>query len=303
MSPTPSLRHLDWLMLLLLSWVYPIVLVQLTEDYRYFWSLAFWTVPILLLGWRALQVATPDPASGLPYSRRRRGLYWTVAYILGAGIFLDFVLGPWVLQFALDRPRHYVYVFERWGIPVEEVFFYALAPLAILFVYIWCDEYWMPAYSQRALRLRISPGQALVGVLPGAAAAGVLVLGAGILYRRPCTDGGWPVYFIFLTLAAFVPSAALYKTMRNYVNWQALGATTLYAVGTSILWEATLAVPQKWWGYQPKHMLGIVIPDWSRDPAWPFPVEAAAVWVAAPLTCVLVYEFAKAREYRRRASS
>lgn len=293
--------HLDWLALLLASWATPILLVSLAPAYHYFWSLAFWTIPIGLLGWRALQAAQPDPESGLNYSRRRRGLAWATLYVLGGGLLLDYGLGRWVLKFALEEPGQYVISQPPLGIPVEEVFFYALAPLAILLVYVWCDEYWMPAYNRRDLNLALHGDEALVRLSPGIAVSGVAALVLGILYRRPWVDGGWPVYFIFLVIVAFVPTAMLFRQVEKYVNWPALGATTLYAVGTAILWEATLAVPRRWWGYQAVHSLGIYVKDWSRSPDWPFPIEASAVWVCAPLSCVLVYEFAKSRAYREAA--
>lgn len=109
------------------------------------------------------------------------------------------------------------------------------------------------------------------------------------------------MYFAFLVVTAFVPAGLLYQAVARFVNWPALGATTLYSVGTAILWEATLAVPRRWWGYHPDHTLGIHIRDWSRDDRWPFPLEAAAVWFCAPFACVLVYEYAKALAYRKAA--
>lgn len=297
--PPATWRHLDWLALLVASWAGPILLVSLAPGYHYFWSLAFWAIPIGLLGWRSLQAAQTDPASGLNYSRRRRGLIWTTLYVLGAGIALDYGLGPWVLKFDYV-PRQYVWVPWR-GIPIEEVLFYALAPLAILFAYVWCDEYWMRAYNRRDLHLTTRGRDTLVELAPPIALSGLAVLVAGILYRRPWVDGCWPIYFVFLVLAAFVPTAMLYRAVHRYVNWPALGAVTLYAVGTAILWEATLAVPRRWWGYNPRHTLGIHVKDWARSDDWPFPIEAAAVWVCAPLACVLVYEFAKGCAYRQAA--
>lgn len=300
MTEPPPLRHLDWLGLLLLSWVAPVTLVQVAGGYHYFLSLTFWLIPVTWLARRAMAVAQPDQQAGLPYSRRRRGLAWTTAYVLASGLVLDFVLGRWVLKFDLDRPRQYVYVFPGFGIPIEEVLFYALAPMAIVLVYIWCDEYWIRAYNRRESRLRLVPGQRLVRAAPRVVACGAATLLAGLLYRRPWEHGGWPVYFTFLVVVAFVPTALLLRSVGTYVNWPAMAITTLYSLATAILWEATLAVPNRWWGYNPDHILGPTVRDWSRDPeAWPFPVEAAAVWVCAPLACVLVYEFAKAREYRR----
>jgi len=40
-------------------------------------------------------------------------------------------------------------------------------------------------------------------------------------------------------------------------------------------------------------MIGLTIAAWSRGDAI-FPVEAAAVWLFTPFSCLLSYEFAKA---------
>jgi hypothetical protein len=45
-------------------------------------------------------------------------------------------------------------------------------------------------------------------------------------------------------------------------------------------------------------MLGIWVTAWTRDPTWPFPLEAALVWVASPFAIVLTYEFVKLWKYR-----
>ena len=40
----------------------------------------------------------------------------------------------------------------RAHIPLEEFVFYTLGFIAILQVYIWCDEYWLKRYNVRGLR-------------------------------------------------------------------------------------------------------------------------------------------------------
>ena len=52
------------------------------------------------------------------------------------------------------------------------------------------------------------------------------------------------------------------------------------------------------WGYKPSAMLGIWVTAWTQDLAWPFPLEAAIVWVASPFAIVLTYEFVKLWKYR-----
>ena len=53
----------------------------------------------------------------------------------------------------------------------------------------------------------------------------------------------------------------------------------------SLLWEASLASPYQWWGYQPEAMTGIFLTAWSH-----LPLEAVFVWLAVTYTTVIVYE-------------
>jgi hypothetical protein len=56
----------------------------------------------------------------------------------------------------------------------------------------------------------------------------------------------------------------------------------------SLLWEATLAIPYQWWGYQPRQMLGIFVDAWSG-----LPLEAVCVWIAVSYTTAIVFEIVK----------
>jgi hypothetical protein len=53
----------------------------------------------------------------------------------------------------------------------------------------------------------------------------------------------------------------------------------------SLLWEATLALPYGWWGFQDARMLGIYITAWSR-----LPIEEVMVWIAVTYATAIVYE-------------
>jgi hypothetical protein len=56
----------------------------------------------------------------------------------------------------------------------------------------------------------------------------------------------------------------------------------------SLLWEATLAVPYKWWNYQHRQMLGLFIGAWAG-----LPIEAVCVWIAVTYATMIVFEVAK----------
>ena len=108
-----------------------------------------------------------------------------------------------------------------------------------------------------------------------------------------------PAYYTFLVVLALTPAILLFSCIREHVNWRAFGVTTLYVLLTSLIWEATLAVPRHWWGYKPSAMLGVYVNAWTREPSWPFPIEAVFVWVACPFSCILTYEYVKFRKYPR----
>jgi hypothetical protein len=90
-----------------------------------------------------------------------------------------------------------------------------------------------------------------------------------------------------------VPAIAMYKSIGHYVNWRAFGVTELYVIATSLAYEVTLALPLRWWGYQDDATMNLYVERWS-SPYSHFPIEAAAVWIAAPFSAVLTYEWVKA---------
>jgi len=220
-------------------------------------------------------------------------LRWTVGTIVALGVVLDFVLGFLTLRFpGCSEPAGtgpYVWCLPAVGgrIPVEELLFYAMGPVAIVLVYACSDELWLSRYNPKDdlvdLKLiQVSPR--LVLVAAGAA------LTALVLWR---VNGTFPTYFVFIAAGAVLPAMFLYRTIGNLTNWPAFAVTTLYVILTSVIWEVTLAIPRQWWGYEPSGMVGLTIAAWSRGDAI-FPVEAATVWLFAPFSSILSYEFAKA---------
>jgi hypothetical protein len=232
--------------------------------------------------------------------RRRRALAWTAGTIVVLGIVLDCVLGFLTLRFpGCNEPAArspYVWCLPAVGgrIPVEELLFYAMGPVAIVLVYACADERWLSRYNPPDDLLDLKLIQVSPRLLLVAAAAAVAAL---VLWR---VNGTFPTYFVFLAAGALLPAIFLYRTIGNLTNWPAFAATTLYVIVTSIIWEVTLAIPRQWWGYEPSGMIGVTISAWSRGDAI-FPVEAAAVWLFAPFSSILTYEFAKALTHHPRA--
>jgi hypothetical protein len=235
--------------------------------------------------------------------RRRKALRWTVASIVGLGVVLDFVIGFLTLRFpgctdpSVAPTGRYLLCLPAVNgrIPIEELLFYAMGPVAMVLLYACADERWLSEYNPpddliNLKLIQISPRIAMVG------AAGVVA--ALILWR---VNGTFPTYFAFLIAGAVLPAMFLYRSIGALTNWPAFAVTTLYVILTSVIWEATLAIPRLWWGYQPSGMIGVTIVAWSRGDAI-FPVEAAVVWIFASFASVLTYEFAKALTHHPKPS-
>jgi hypothetical protein len=253
----------------------------------YFTSLAFWGIPILYL-WPVFNLITAE-GSG----RRRRALRWTAGAIVTLGIVLDFVFGHLTLRFpgcdALPGDGPYLWCLPALGgrVPIEELLFYAMGPVAMVLVYACADERWLSRYNPEDDLLDLTLIQLSPRLLIVAAGAAVTAL---VLWR---VNGTFPTYFAFLAAGAIVPAMFLYRTIGNLTNWPAFAVTTLYVLVTSVIWEVTLAIPRQWWSYEPSGMVGLTIAAWSRGDAI-FPVEAATVWLFAPFSSILTYEFVKA---------
>ena len=280
--------NLGWLVVLVITFAVPLTLDGVGR-LNYFTSLTMWLIPILYL-WPTFNMLTRDGTG-----RRRRALGWTVASIVGLGIVLDFVLGFLTLRFpgctdptVPPTGRYLLCIPAVHGrIPIEEVLFYAMGPLAMVLVYACADERWLSKYNPPDdlidLKLiQISPRIAIVGAIGAVAAL--------ILWR---INGSFPTYFLFLLGGAVLPAMFLYRSISTLTNWPAFAVTTLYVILTSVIWEATLAIPRQWWGYQPSGMVGVTIAAWSHGDAI-FPIEAAVVWLFASFSSVLTYEFVKA---------
>jgi hypothetical protein len=126
---------------------------------------------------------------------------------------------------------------------------------------------------------------------PKSLAIGLILILCSIIYKiffiHPY-QGGFPGYFIFLVIASFIPSVAFFKTTYRFINWRAFSSTFFFILLISLLWEATLASPYQWWGYNHDQMLGITIGAWAS-----LPIEAVLVWMAVTFTTVIVYEAIK----------
>ncbi|HEX8713920.1 MAG TPA: hypothetical protein VF730_18750 [Terracidiphilus sp.] len=250
------------------------------SPYGYPVSLLIFVVPILLIAFWFL------PQERIVISRR--AFWWTVGILFPLGAALDFFFAQYFFGFpnssatlgisapALGKP-----------VPIEEYAFYLTGFMAILLIYIWFDAYWLSAYSVPENSSERLDFQRLLGFHWKSLIAAIVLIGGAIFFRRLAEPGiaGFPGYLTFLVLTALLPSMILYGQVSKFINWRALSLTLFMILVTSMLWEATLAIPYGWWSYQHSAMVGLYVRAWDN-----LPIEAVLLWSAVSFATVLVYE-------------
>lgn len=246
----------------------------------YTWSLSLFILPFLYLAvWFLLH---PE------YRIQRRAFLTTLAILVPLGFVLDLLFAHTFFTFentgavtGLEIPG------RGGGIPVEEFIFYIMGFFFVLLLYVWADEVWMERYNrpysddgfQRAGRLLTFHKESVI--------AAVVLLAAAVAHKKllAADPEGFPWYWTYLLVGAFLPAAGFYRATRPFINWRAFSFTFVLTLLISLMWEASLASPYGWWGYQPEAMMGLFIVAWSG-----LPVEAVFVWLAVTYTTVIVYE-------------
>ncbi len=249
----------------------------------YTWSLLLFIIPIVVIGCWFL------PLEGVKIPQ---GAFWrTIAILLPLGCSLDFFFAKHFLCFR--NPGATIKILApalgEW-VPIEEYVFYLTGFIAVLLIYVWLDEFWLSAYNVRDYPLEAKTITRLLRFHPASVLVGILLIGIAVAYKKFISPipAGFPGYFTFLVVAAVVPAAAFFPEARRVINWRALSLTLFMILLISLFWEATLAVPYGWWGYQPTQMLGLSIGAWSG-----LPIEAVCVWIAVTYVTVIVFEVMK----------
>jgi hypothetical protein len=267
--------------------------------YGYTISLLLFLIPDLILVWWIVRHPNAPIA--------RQAFYATIGSIFVTGCILDFgfarafftygnpeaTLGIRLPAFSLNEGwvSHYL--------PIEEFAFYYLGGLFMAGLYVWSDLAWLgrataadPATVAGAL---VKERRSILRVHPTSIAIGAILIGAAIVACRLLSDQpGFPGYFVFLVLSAFIPTAITYPVVKDSLNWQAFTVMFLSLQLISLLWEATLAVPYNWWNYRHEQMLGIFIGAWAH-----LPIEAVLVWITAGWSTVIMYEWYRILFHRR----
>jgi hypothetical protein len=247
--------------------------------YGYTISLLLFIVPILAISIWFL------PNEGVHISRKS---FWrTIVLLFPLGALLDFFFARFFFVFPnTDATLRIKAPALGGGVPVEEYLFYFTGFIAVLLIYIWLDEYWLAAYSIPVTEARRIKFERLLCFHPESLILGIALVAGAILFRHFVVGTpGFPGYFVFLVIGALGPSALLFPSALPVINWRAFGLTFFVILLISLLWEATLALPYRWWGFREEQMLGISITAWSR-----LPIEEVVVWCAVTYATTIVYE-------------
>jgi len=275
-------------------------LVANPTPYGYTWSLSLFIVPVLVLAtWVSARKQNP----------LQKKAFWITAVLLTlGGVFLDVFFGLSFFTFVNHEAtlgvNFWGYSFNHgWQkiIPIEEIGFYSFGTVAVLLAYVWGDEFWFGAYnlddaSRRGTRVRDA-----IFFHGGSAIFGVIIFGLAWLYKKfgahPYHEG-FPGYFLFLTAVAITPSILFFPVAKLYINWRAFSLAFLFILLVSLFWEATIAVPYQWWGYQNRQMVGLLLNGFSS-----LPVEAPILWMAVTWATVIIYETIYTLLYAKQSKS
>lgn len=248
--------------------------------YGYSWSLLLFVVPIVVIaGWF------------LPNEKIRisRGAFWrTIAILVPLGLGLDFFFAHRFFVFANAGATVGIGAPALGGsVPLEEYVFYFTGFLAVLLIYVWSGEYWLTAYKVADYPSEARQFRRLLKFHPTSLLVGFVLIAIAILYKklRSPYPAGFPSYFTVLVIGGVIPSVSFFPVARRFINWRAFSLTIFMVLLISMLWEATLAVPYGWWGYQQKEMMGLSIGAWTG-----LPIEAVTVWIAVTYGTTIVYE-------------
>ena len=251
--------------------------------FGYTLSLLLFIIPIIVIGgWLV-------PSERLTFPRRA---FWrTIGLLVPVGFGLDFFFGNTFFVFPDPGATLGIGAPALGGsVPAEEYVFYLTGFIAVLLIYVWLDEFWLAAYNVPDYAAEAGKIPRLIVFHPASLVAGVVLVAAAIAYKKffAADPAGFPSYFCFLVITGLVPATGFLETARPFINWRAFSLTLFLIVLISLLWEATLAVPYGWWGYQPQQMMGLFIGAWSG-----LPIEAVCVWMAVSYSTTIIFEIVK----------
>jgi hypothetical protein len=264
---------------------------QYPTPYGYTWSLSIFIVPVVVMVFWLLS----RPNTQI----QKRAFWWAATILSSLGIILDVCFGTMFLTF--DNHDATLKLPNWWSLfrfPIEEIVFYVSGIMCVLLLYIWGDEVWFGAYNKPDTKRDVKGF--FEGFHYGSFAFSCLGIAAAWLYKDYLAPiprhPGFPGYFTFLTVVAFLPTLLLFNVVREFINWRSFSFVAVYILLVSTVWEAFFGLPYGWWGYAPASMIGISIKGF-----YGLPIEAVLVWIAVSWTSVIVYEYISVCEHRAKA--
>ncbi len=224
---------------------------------------------------------------------KRKALSVSVIVLAFIGILLDLFFARFFFTF----PNHSMTLgIEIFDIPIEEFIFYVTGFWFIIYLYIFCDEWFLKKYNppdEKYYKYRTKLKKKLIFIHARSIYMVIVFIILGIVVQKFINKSPSiiPGYYLFLLLIAYTPTILFYRLTKRYINWRAFAFTLILTTMISIIWEVTLAIPRGYWGYQSGQMLGIFIPVWSSKYSQ-LPLEAVTVWIFCTLV-TLVYEYIK----------
>ena len=222
---------------------------------------------------------------------QKKAFLYSIALLAPMGIILDVLFGNTFFIFGNHNAVLGISFPAVGGpLPIEELIFYVSGFITVLLLYLWCDEYWFERYnipdytfeSQKLNKiLQIHWPSIIIGI-------GLILLATA--YKKLASQSaiGFPWYFTYITIVALIPSMALYKSVKQFINWRAFSFTFFVMVLISLIWETTLALPYQWWGFQDHAMIGIFVGAWHN-----LPIEEIVVWFSVSYASIIIYETTK----------
>ena len=277
---------------LMACWVACVIPAIAAGRLQYTWSLLIFVAPLALTLGDLVQrghFAQWKAPIGLALA-----LLFPMGLVLTVGLADDFFVYPatsavvGITLPALDVTG----VDHAFRIPVEELAFYLLGFASLLTLYAWLDSIVVPITRRRQHAFRLPTRNVLAGAAVG---LGLTLVGA-FAQRVFNPTAIAPGYWIYLMLVPVPVVVAFAPVVAHRINWVALSIVCLALWGHSVLWEASLAIPQGWWGYQPASMIGLSIKAWSG-----LPIEAVVVWLLTPIASVVSLEAIRAHLAARRS--
>ena len=214
----------------------------------------------------------------------------SIAVLVPLGIIMDLLFGNLFFTFENRAAVLGISIPAVGGdIPIEEFVFYLTGFILVLLIYVWGDEFWFQAYNIPDYRAVLTPTSRMLVFHPWSVVLGIGLFIGAVLYKILYSgEPGFPWYFGYLLAVAVVPAAGLYQSVQGFVNWRAFSFTLIVIVLISLLWEVTLALPYKWWGFQREAMIGIYISPWHD-----LPIEETVVWLTVSFATIITYETVK----------